>query len=37
MKDYKKEYRRAKTKLEFMEAIGLTMLYVAIFIVGIVK
>ncbi len=36
MKDYKKEYKRAKTKLEFMEAIGLTMFYVTVIIVGII-
>lgn len=32
-----KEYQRTKTKLEFMEALGLVISFVAIFIYGIMK
>ena len=35
--NYKKEYERAKTKLEVLEAIGLVMFYVGMIIFGIMR
>lgn len=35
--NYKKEYKRARTKLELLEAIGLVMFYVIVLVVGIMK
>lgn len=35
--NYKKEYKRAKTKLEFIQAIGITMFYVMLFAIWIVR
>lgn len=34
---YKKEYQRAKTKLEFVQAIGLTIFYVMLFAIWIMR
>ena len=35
--NYKKEYKRAKTKLEFIQAIGITMFYVMLLAIWIVR
>lgn len=35
--NYKKEYKRAKTKLELLEAIGLVMFYAGIVIFGMMR
>lgn len=35
--NYKKEYKRAKTKLELLEAIGLVMFYVTVLVYGIMR
>ena len=35
--NYKKEYQRAKTKLEFVQAVGLTMFYVGLVVIWIMR
>lgn len=35
--NYKKEYKRAKTKLQFVQAIFLTTIYASIFVYAIIK
>lgn len=35
--NYKKEYQRAKTKLEFISAMGLTMFYVGLAVIWIMR
>lgn len=35
--NYKKEYKRAKTKLEFVQAVELTMFYVILFAIWIMR
>lgn len=35
--NYKKEYKRAKTKLELLEAIGVVMFYTGIVIFGMMR
>lgn len=37
MKDYKKEYERLKTKQDFRHAVYVTMLFVGIFVYGIMR
>lgn len=35
--NYKKEYERAKAKLEFVQAVGLTMFYVGLAVYAIIR
>ncbi len=37
MKDYKKEYERLKTKQDFRHAVYVTMFYVVMIVVGIMR
>ncbi len=34
---YKKEYKRAKTKLEFVQAVAITMFYVGLAVIWIMR
>lgn len=35
--NYKREYKRVKTKLEILEGIALTTMFVGVFLVGIMR